>query len=111
MSAHPPLKSAARRPLPSARLPNPGYEIVFKMAPSRGSVLRGLLDAAGAGLSFGAGVLGSAYAAGARVVFERIEAVEDAAAERRHRERARAQTEDAAASADPEPLAGPSPPR
>lgn len=85
-----PKPAAPRRALPPARAANPQYEIVFRKTVSAGSLLRGLVDAARDGLSWGAGILGAAYAGGARVVLERFEAVEDAAAERRHRAHAAA---------------------
>ena len=78
-------KPASRRPLRQARLTNPDYEIVIRRKVSARTAWRGLLDAAGAGIAWGAGVLGTAYAEGARVVLDRLEAAEDAAAERRHR--------------------------
>lgn len=85
MATYTTRKPAPRRPLRQTRLSNPSYEIVFRRKVSAGTAWRGLLDAAEAGLSWGAHVLGSAYAEGARVVLDRLEAAEDAAAERRHR--------------------------
>lgn len=85
MATYTTRKPAARRHLRQTRLTNPSYEIVFRPRVSAGTAWRGLLDAAGAGLSWGAHVLSSAYAEGARVVLDRLEAAEDAAAERRHR--------------------------
>ncbi len=84
----PTKKAAARRPVPPSRGLNPQYEIVFKRAPVPGSVIRDVFDAVGSGLSWGAKVLGTAYAAGARAALERIEAIEDVNAERRFRQRA-----------------------
>lgn len=85
MATYTTRKPAGRRPLRQTRLTNPSYEIVVRQRVSARTAWRGLLDAAGAGLSWGAHVLGSAYAEGARVVLDRLEAAEDAAAERRHR--------------------------
>ncbi len=101
-----PKPAASRRALPPARLANPQYEIVFRRRSSPGSVFASLLAALRGGVSWGTDALGAAYARGARLAFERIEAVEDAAAERRFHAHAAAE----ASVLPARQLAGPSHP-
>ena len=83
-----PPKPANRRPLPQARSAAVGYEIVFPKRPAAAGAVSALFGLLRGVWERGGETAGDAYAAGARVVLDRKEALEDLNAERRHRARA-----------------------
>ncbi len=82
MTSRPP-NSSERRALPQARPADARYEIVFPRRPPAASLISGVFSALKGAFSRGGEAVGDAYAAGARVVLERKEALEDLNAERR----------------------------
>ena len=87
--------TAARRPLPPARLSNPNFEIIHKRRPETRFLFRDLFAAVNGGLSWSAELLGAAYAGAARSALERKEALQDLNAERRAASRSAALSHEA----------------
>ncbi|WP_020180188.1 hypothetical protein [Methylopila sp. M107] len=77
-------KSSQRRALPQARPSDARYEIAFPKRPPAVSVIAGIFGALKQAFGKSGEAVGDAYAASARVVLDRKEALEDLAAERRH---------------------------
>ena len=82
--SNPSHKPAERRHLPPVRPSQDRYEVVFPRKPPAVSALSALFGALRGVVARGGEAIGDAYAAGARVVLERKEALEDLNAERRH---------------------------
>lgn len=80
-------KPSERRPLPQARRPDSRFEITFPKRPAAAATIGGVFSVLREAFSRGGSAVGDAYAAGARVALERVEAIEDANAERRQRSR------------------------
>lgn len=95
-SKQPAPGSAKRRALPQARSASAPYEIVFPKKPPASSAIKALFGFLRDAWGRGGDTVGDAYAAGARVVLDRKEALEDLNAERRHRPAATAAAHDPA---------------
>lgn len=80
-------QTSARRALPAARSANKQYEIVFQRRSAGPSLVAGFFSALREGFGWAADRAYDAYAAGARGVIDRKEALEDRVAERRDRAR------------------------